>query len=744
MAKKNKLDEDLYGTPIDATLYRGMIGFLMYLTSSRPDLIYAVCLCTRYQANPTAKHLHAVKRIFRYLKGTINMGLWYSKDTDMSLTAHSDADHAGQKSTAISSKEAEYIALSGCCAQILWMRSQLTDYVFTFNKIPLYRDNKSATALCCNNVKHSRAKNIDVRYHFIKEKVENGIVELYFVRTEYQLADIFTKPLPRERFNFLIKKLGIKEELENVNGFMSFLITAKVPEICPRLPNQDFVEPPSEEEMVPFIQELGASLGSPQEDVMFQANNRDISSARKENMPYPRFIKQYGALIPEEMINQDIKDSKAYKTHLDFATKKATPKKAKKFKKVSSPLKKLSPILEEEPAKKPTRAKKPAKKSTTMPTAGVVIRDTPDVSVLIKKAPAKDDRGKVDQVMELVPNQRFLMSLKTIQLGNSEDDDINDDNSDDVSNDDDDVDSDADGDNEASDSGKTDSNEDENPNLNQNNDKEEESKEEYVCTLDNYEFTDDDEEYEELYKDVNVRLKDVEHGKERIEDAEKTNAGHDDGTQETTYERVKDDEHVILTTVHDTQKTEVPLQSSSISSDFATQFLNLDNPSPADTKINSMINIDVRHEEPSTQTPPLLTIPIMKAQGEKKRYIDLVEKSVKDIIKDEVKSKLPQILPKEVSNYATPPDKDLFESYGKAYSIKRDHEDKDIDEDPHAGSNQRLKRRKTSKDSKPSKRSKSKESKSISSKGTKSQSKSSGKSVQADESVFKTADTEMP
>ncbi|GJU26633.1 hypothetical protein Tco_1165254 [Tanacetum coccineum] len=115
-----------------------------------------------------------------------------------------------QKSTAISSTEAEYIALSGCCAQILWMRSQLTDYGFQFNKIPLYCDNKSVIALCCNNVQHSRAKHIDVRYHFIKEQVENGIVELYFVRTEYQLADIFTKPLPRERFNFLIEKLGMR------------------------------------------------------------------------------------------------------------------------------------------------------------------------------------------------------------------------------------------------------------------------------------------------------------------------------------------------------------------------------------------------------------------------------------------------------------------------------------------------------------------------------------------------------
>ncbi|GJX70744.1 copia protein [Tanacetum coccineum] len=236
VVEKNKLDEDLQGTPVDATLYHGMIGSLMYLTSSRPNLIYAVCLCVRYQAKPIEKHLNTVKRIFRYINGTINMGLWYSKDTGMSLTAYSDADHVGcqdtkrstsgsaqflgdklvrwsskkQKSTAISSTKAEYIALSGCCAQILWMRSQLTDYGFTFNKIPLYCDNKSAIALCCNNVQYSRAKHIDVRYHFIKEQVENGIVEQCFIRTKYQLADIFTKSFPRERFNFLIEKLGMQ------------------------------------------------------------------------------------------------------------------------------------------------------------------------------------------------------------------------------------------------------------------------------------------------------------------------------------------------------------------------------------------------------------------------------------------------------------------------------------------------------------------------------------------------------
>nr|GEX72320.1 retrovirus-related Pol polyprotein from transposon TNT 1-94 [Tanacetum cinerariifolium] len=115
-----------------------------------------------------------------------------------------------QKSTTISGTEAEYIALSRCCAQILWMRSHLTDYGLVFNKLRLYCDNKSAIALCCNYVQHSRSKHIDIRHHFIKEQVENEVVEQYFVRTEYQLEDIFTKPLAREHLEFLIKKLRMQ------------------------------------------------------------------------------------------------------------------------------------------------------------------------------------------------------------------------------------------------------------------------------------------------------------------------------------------------------------------------------------------------------------------------------------------------------------------------------------------------------------------------------------------------------
>ncbi|GJY06371.1 retrovirus-related pol polyprotein from transposon TNT 1-94 [Tanacetum coccineum] len=200
MVDRLKLDEDLMGIPVDQTRFRGMVGSLMYLTASRPDLVFAVCMCARYQAKPTKKHFEAIKRVFRYLKGTINMGLWYPKDNAMSLTAYADADHAGcQDSRRSTSGSAQFLG-----------DRLLKDYGFDFNKIPLYYDNKSAIALCCNNVQHSRSKHIDIRHHFIREQVENKVVELYFVETNYQLADILTKALPRERFEFLLPRLGMK------------------------------------------------------------------------------------------------------------------------------------------------------------------------------------------------------------------------------------------------------------------------------------------------------------------------------------------------------------------------------------------------------------------------------------------------------------------------------------------------------------------------------------------------------
>ncbi|GJU63143.1 retrovirus-related pol polyprotein from transposon TNT 1-94 [Tanacetum coccineum] len=219
MATKH-LDADLSGTPVDQTKYSSMVRALIYLTASRPDIVHATCYCDRYQAKTTEKHLTAVKRIFWYLKDSINMGLWYLKDTGFELTTFLDSDHAGyldsrkstsggiqflggdklvswsskkQDCTSMSLAEAEYMSLSACCAQ-------------------------AAIAISCNPVQHSRTKHIDVRYHFIKEQVEKGIVELFFVGTEYQLADLFTKALSEDRFKYLVRRLGMRcltpDELE--------------------------------------------------------------------------------------------------------------------------------------------------------------------------------------------------------------------------------------------------------------------------------------------------------------------------------------------------------------------------------------------------------------------------------------------------------------------------------------------------------------------------------------------------
>nr|GEX08345.1 hypothetical protein [Tanacetum cinerariifolium] len=202
MATKPKLDAYLSGNPIDQTDYRSKIGPLMYLTSSRPDIVQAVRFCARYQSRPIEKHLKEVKRIFRYLRGTVHMGLWYPKDSSFELTSFSDADHAGYIDSCKSTS-------GGIQFLVMRMRTQLQDYGFNYNKIPLYCDSQSAISISCNPVQHSRTKHIHTRYHFIKEHVENGIIELYFVRTEYQLADIFTKALPEDRFKYLVRRIEL-------------------------------------------------------------------------------------------------------------------------------------------------------------------------------------------------------------------------------------------------------------------------------------------------------------------------------------------------------------------------------------------------------------------------------------------------------------------------------------------------------------------------------------------------------
>ncbi|KAI3735214.1 hypothetical protein L6452_14704 [Arctium lappa] len=235
MAPSLTLNKDPSGKPVNVTAYREMIGSLMYLIVSRPDIMYSTCLCARYQSEPKESHLIVVKRIFRYHKGTPNLSLWYPKDSGFDLIGYSDSDFAGckhdrkcttggcqllggklvswtskkQNSVSTSTVEAEYVAAGSCCAQVLWMRNQLLDYDLQLSKIPIYYNNTSAIAIANNPVLHSKTKHIKIIYHFIRDHVMNGDIELHFIPTDYQLTDLFTKPLDEIRFNFLISELGM-------------------------------------------------------------------------------------------------------------------------------------------------------------------------------------------------------------------------------------------------------------------------------------------------------------------------------------------------------------------------------------------------------------------------------------------------------------------------------------------------------------------------------------------------------
>jgi hypothetical protein len=234
----------VFGTHLDAALdqpsvdmqnYRSMIGSLLYLTASRPDIMFSVCVCARYQADPREPHLHAVKQIFKYLRNTPTLGLFYPAYTGFGIKAYSDADLGGckldRKSTSggcqflgdklvswqskkqtcvsISTAESEYIAAASCCSQILWLQSQLLDYGFKMKKIPIYCDSTSAISICHNPVQHSNTKHIDLRYHFIKDHIQEGNIEIHFIPTSEQLADVFTKALHETTFNRMLHGLGM-------------------------------------------------------------------------------------------------------------------------------------------------------------------------------------------------------------------------------------------------------------------------------------------------------------------------------------------------------------------------------------------------------------------------------------------------------------------------------------------------------------------------------------------------------
>ncbi|GJY99273.1 putative ribonuclease H-like domain-containing protein [Tanacetum coccineum] len=205
MEPNKALVKDEEADSVDVHLYRSMIRSLMYLTTSRPDITFAVCACARFQVTPKTSHLHAVKRIFRYLKGQPKLGLWYPRDSPFDLEAFSDSDYAGasldRKSTtggcqflgkrliswqckkqtivANSTTEAEYVAAANCCGQVLWIQNQMLDYGFNFMNTKIYIDNESTICIVKNPVFHSKTKHIEIRHHFIRDSYEKRLIQVF-------------------------------------------------------------------------------------------------------------------------------------------------------------------------------------------------------------------------------------------------------------------------------------------------------------------------------------------------------------------------------------------------------------------------------------------------------------------------------------------------------------------------------------------------------------------------------------
>jgi hypothetical protein len=235
MGTDGHVDLNKGGKSVDQKAYRSMIGSLLYLCASRPDIMLSVCMCARFQSDPRECHLVAVKQILRYLVATPCFGIWYPKGSTFDLIEYSDSDYTGckvdrksttgtcqflgrslvswsskkQTSVSLSTAEAEYVAAGQCCAQLLWMRQTLWDFGYNLSKVPLLCDNESAIHIADNPVEHSRTKHIDTRHHFLRYHQQKGDIKVFYISTENQLADIFTKPLDEKTFCRLRSELNV-------------------------------------------------------------------------------------------------------------------------------------------------------------------------------------------------------------------------------------------------------------------------------------------------------------------------------------------------------------------------------------------------------------------------------------------------------------------------------------------------------------------------------------------------------
>ncbi|GJR72293.1 hypothetical protein Tco_0084658 [Tanacetum coccineum] len=252
------LMKDENAEDVDVHLYRSMIGLLMYLPSSRPDIMFVVCACARFQVTPKVSHLHAVKRIFRYLKGQPKLGLWYPKDLPFDLEAYTDSDYAGasldrksitggcqflrrrliswqcKKQTVVanSTTKAEYVAASSCCGQVLWIQNQLLDNGYNFMNTKIFIDNESTICIVKNPVFHSKTKHIEIRHHFIRDSYEKRLIQVIKIHTDHNVADLLTKAFDIDDWNgleMLRMKLGLKLCCQAKVNAARLLTTARLP-----------------------------------------------------------------------------------------------------------------------------------------------------------------------------------------------------------------------------------------------------------------------------------------------------------------------------------------------------------------------------------------------------------------------------------------------------------------------------------------------------------------------------------
>ncbi|GJR71614.1 integrase, catalytic region, zinc finger, CCHC-type containing protein [Tanacetum coccineum] len=705
------------------------------------------------------------KQLLHGMEMAVSSSLPYSqrsmvldKILDMSLKL-SNADHAGCQTTRLST--------SGS--------AQLLDYGFKFNKIPLYCDNKSAIALCCNNVQHSRAKHIDIRYHFIKEQVKNGIVELYFFWTEYQLADIFTKSLPRGRFNFLIDNMVVKKHV-----------------------------------------------------------SRNVETSGRGN---GRVMVIYGVILPECLTSPEMKESKAYKTYLGHATGAVPPKIARKFKKASPSKKDSIPVqADEEPVQKGKRVKRSAKKSSTTPAASIVFRETPVKTKSTGKEKVGVLRGKsLGERCKDYSNNEQESSNEGSEQENESEEQESDSKQDEESNDDNQEEEEVDQENESKDD-EIESDEDKgmDDTTDQFDDDVDARLEEPTQTgkeivqvegadveMDEAQQGNEnlDTTQEQVVDDAHVTITTVT--KKTEVPVTSSSRSSDLASKFLNFSNIPQTDAEIVSPLdvhvhHEVPRTQAPTlltilvsiitESSHVLTNIPQSsqtftpppILTTPTPPPIIETTNPLSTLpnfasvfrfndritalekevtEIKKDPLHTQVTSLVDEHLDTRLGEtREEFMNFLLESLTARIKEQVSSQpqstyeaastltefeLKKILLDKMEkseSYLTAPehrdcydglkksyalDKDFFYSYD-VYSLKRGRKDKDKDEDPSAGSDRGLKKRKLSKDAEPTTGPKKKDSTSGSSKGTKSQPKSSGKSIQSEESVFEVADSDMP